>query len=88
MLLFELFIENIKYHTSNEVSLSGRAFTNFDRFQPINWTNINILESGQDKLYMEGKPNLHNLCDQQLNICSNVDSVAKRPPKLNKIANI
>ena len=37
---------------------------------------------------MKGRPNLNINSDWQLNNCSNVNSVAKSPLKLNIIANI
>ena len=49
--------------------------TKYDRFWPINWTNINICEWNQ--LYMKGKPKLHTLYEYQLNTYVTVDSVVK-----------
>ena len=48
--------------------------TNYDRFWPINWANINIFQRNQ--LYMNGKPKLH-LYEHQLNTYLTVDSVVK-----------
>ena len=60
--------------------------TKFYSNRPINSSNINIFERVQ--LNMKGKPKLHVPCNQQLNISLNVNTKAKKLPKINKIVHI
>ena len=55
----------------------------FNRFWPINWSNVNIFE--WDQLYIKDKP---TLCNLWLNISWNVNTKVKKLPKRNKISYI